>query len=371
MGFSIVLSGGGARGAYQAGSLRALYEICRDAGNLSPFENLVGLSAGAINGSFIAAHLNDLDQGTDRLCDLWRNLRTQDVLKTDAFSVSGTAFKLVRSLSLGGISRWLRASKVGLLNTRPLNQLIQNNIDFNQIQKNVDDGLLRAFCITATDYSTSLGVSFFTGSEEIQQWKRYLRVGLRSPITADHVMASASIPIFFPPWPIGDRFFGDGCLRNTAPLSPAIHMGANKLIVLGVRKWKEVILSEETNLPPSLGRIISVLINAILMDAIEVDIERIRIINEALHLAPESPGFKKLEVFYMNPSVVLSEIAASHVDNLPQILRFLIGGLGTPEESGEILSYLTFDGSYCSKLVELGYSDLMEKKENFLQFLNS
>jgi NTE family protein len=370
MRFGIVLSGGGARGAYQAGSLRALYEVCRDVGNLQPFETLIGLSAGAVNASYVAAEVADLDYATDSLCKMWKALHTKDVVRTDPFSVTRTGFKIIRQLSLGGLSGWLRSEQLSLLNTSPLAKLLSERVRFSQIEKNVENKHLHAFSVTATDYSTSLGVTFFTGSSEIQTWKRVHRLGVRAPMGVDHVMASAAIPMFFPPWQIGDRFYGDGCLRNTAPLSPAIHCGASRLIVLGARRWKEVDLTPDTNIRPSIGRVMSVLINAILMDGIETDVERIRIINRALETVPGQSVLRNIDVFYSQPSRTLSDIAVHYVDELPPILRFLIGGLGTPTESAEILSYLTFVPEYSTILVDMGYHDIMAQKEKLVQFLN-
>jgi NTE family protein len=370
MRYGIVLSGGGARGAYQAGSLRALYEVCRDVGNLNPFETLVGLSAGAVNASYLAAECGDLDYATESLCRLWKDLRTKDVVRTDPFSVTRTGIKLIRQLSLGGFSSWLRSEQLSLLNTTPLSKLLAEKIRFNQIDRNVEEKKLHAFSVTATDYSTSLGVTFFMGSTEIQPWSRVHRVGIRSKIGVDHVMASASIPMFFPPWEINGRFYGDGCLRNTAPLAPAIHCGATKLIVLGARRWKQVDLTPDNNIKPSIGRVMSVLINAILMDGIETDVERIRIINRALENVPGQSVLRQIEVFYSQPSRTLSDIAVNYVDELPPILKFLIGGLGSPTESAEILSYLAFVPEYANILLDLGYHDIMAQREKLVQFLS-
>jgi NTE family protein len=372
MRFGIVLSGGGARGAYQAGSLRALYEVCEEIGNLTPFETLIGLSAGAVNAAFLAAEVTDLDAATKRLCLMWKNLRTSDVVQTDPFSVTKTGFRLIRQMTVGGMSSWLRAERLALLNTNPLAKLLAERIHFEQIEKNVADRKLHALCVTATDYSTSLGVTFFSGAPEIEPWKRVHRFGIRAPINVNHVMASASIPIFFPPWPIGDRFFGDGCLRNTAPLSPAIHCGANKLIVLGARRFKQIeSLTPDNNLRPSVGRVLSVLINAILMDGIEIDVERIGIINKAMEMAQNQQALRQIHVFYSQPTQILSEIATKYAANLPPILKFLIGSLGNPEESSEILSYLAFEPEYESTLVDLGYQDIMARKEHLVTFLKS
>ncbi|MGZ3721562.1 MAG: patatin-like phospholipase family protein, partial [Bdellovibrionales bacterium] len=170
-------------------------------------------------------------------------------------------------------------------------------------------------------------------------------------------------------WQVGNRHYGDGCLRNTAPLSPARRIGASKLFVIGVRKWKDELLDDASIVKPSLGRVMSVVINAIFMDAIEVDIERMKIINENLEMSAEKKNFKKIEIMYIQPSQAPSELAETRIEGLPPVLRFLISGLGTAHESSEILSYLTFDPQYLNSLVDLGYYDLMKQKENIIQFL--
>lgn len=367
--YAIILSGGGARGAYQAGALRALYEICAGCNNFYPFRNLIGVSAGAINAAYLASEADDLDGATHKMCLMWRNLTTKNVFATDYVTVGTTAVRMFRGLALGGFSGKLRPTKLGLLNVNPLRDLLAKNIDFTRIPKLVEAGKLNSLCITATDYSTSLGVTFFTGSPEITDWKRVQRMGIRSEIGIDHVMGSAAIPIFFPPWPIGNRHFGDGCLRNTAPLSPARRIGARKMLVIGVRKWKDESLEDSNIVKPSLGRVMSVVINAIFMDAIEVDIERVRIINENLEVSSRTEKFRKLEIVYVQPSKAPSELAEARVEGLPPLLRFLLSGLGTPRESSEILSYLTFDPVYLNSLVDLGYADLMKQKEILIQFL--
>lgn len=367
--YAIILSGGGARGAYQAGALRALYEVCSETGNLSPFRNMIGVSAGAINAAYMASESDDLDRATQQLNQMWRQLSTADVFKTDYVTVGRTAWRGLRAISLGGFSEKLRPSKLGLLNVNPLRDILEKNIRFDRIEEMVAQGHLNSLCVTATDYSTSMGVTFFMGAPRIEDWKRVHRLGIRSKIDINHVMASASIPIFFPPWPVGKRHFGDGCLRNTAPLSPARRIGASKLIVIGVRKSKDEGLDETNIVKPTLGRVLGVVINAIFMDAIESDIERMRIINENLRLADNEHKFRQIDIRFFQPSMAPSELAETRIAGLPPILRFLISGLGSPRESAEILSYLTFDPIYLNALVDLGYQDLMKQKENLIQFL--
>jgi NTE family protein len=366
---AIVLTGGGARGAYQAGALRALFEIAKEEHRLDVFQNLVGISAGSINAAFLASRMDDLDGATARLCEMWRNIKITDVFRSDTLSFSKTGFKLLKSLTLGGFSGKLRSDKMGLLDTRPLNRLIEENTDFNQIERFCHEGRLESLCVTATDYATSINVTFFSGRANINDWTRHLRQSLRTHLSADHVMASTAIPIFFPPWAVRGRYFGDGCLRNTAPLSPAIHVGAEKIIVIGVRRLRKVTLTEEY-ISPSIGRILSVIINSVFMDSIDNDIERTEFVNHILKKYKEPQGaLRPIELFYQTPSVTISDLAAEYEDRLPQMFRFLMGGLGSPKESSEILSYLTFVSSYCTNLIELGYSDLMNRKEKLQTFL--
>ncbi len=369
--YALILSGGGARGAYQAGALRAIYEICKErGGNFSLFRNLVGVSAGAINAAYLASEADNLELATERMCTMWRKLTTEEVFKTDYVTVGRTAWRLVRGVSLGGFSSTLRPTKVGLLNVEPLRDLLAKQIHFERIDEHIQSGKLNSLCITATDYSTSVGVTWFMGNPQLKEWKRVQRVGMREQIGIDHVMASASIPIFFPPWKVGKRHFGDGCLRNTAPLSPARKVGASKLLVIGVRKQANVALTDENILKPSIGRVLSVVINALFMDAIEVDIERVRIINETLQLVSKNSAMKNIDIVHVHPSQAPSELAEERVKGLPPLMRFLLSGLGSAKESAEILSYLTFDPLYLNALVDLGYSDVKKQKENLIQILS-
>ncbi len=368
--YALVLSGGGARGAYQAGALRALYELCRTVNNFDLFRNVVGVSAGAINASYLASEADNLDRATEKMCLMWRSLTTPDVFRTDTVTVGRTAWRMVRAVTLGGFSSKLRPNKLGLLNVDPLRELLATNIRFDAIPKHIQSGNLNSLCITATDYSTSLGVTFFMGHERLKEWKRVQRMGIRQDIGVDHVMGSASIPIFFPPWKIGNRHFGDGCLRNTAPLSPARKVGASKILVIGVRKPSNPTLSEDNIVKPTLGRVISVVLNAIFMDGVESDIERVRIINDSLKMTSKDASLRQLEIAHIQPSQAPSELAEARVEGLPPVLKFLLTGLGSAHESAEILSYLTFDPIYLNALVDLGYKDLSKQKENLIQLLS-
>ncbi|MGE0763091.1 MAG: patatin-like phospholipase family protein [Bdellovibrionales bacterium] len=371
---ALVLSGGGARGAFQAGVVRALFEISKEAGHMNLFRIVTGVSAGSINAAFLATQADDLDGATARLCDLWRKLQAEDVFRTDYTSVTRSALKLVRGVSLGGISDKLRPVSTGLLNTEPLRQTLAEVLSFAKIGENLMNDRLDAVSVSATDYSTSVGVSFVQGRKDFTPWKSANRTSAFTTLTVDHIMASSAIPLFFSPISVDGRAYGDGCLRNTAPLSPAVHLGGERLVVVGVRRTHDIDLSSAPNLAPSLGRVLSVLINAIFMDAVEVDLERLRIINQTvdqLRQAGLHSPYRPIEALYICPSEGLSDIAQTRNDELPKIIRFLLAGLGTPEEAAEILSYLLFEPGYCGSLVDLGYKDTMSRRAEILAYLNS
>ncbi len=372
--FATVLSGGGARGAYQAGVMRALFEICQNHRNFELFRTLCGVSAGAINACSLASKAEDLDSATLHLCNTWRNLEADQVFHTNYTSVTRNALKVVRNLGFGPLSKKTVSKSIGLLNTQPLSHLIESNIEFDRIQPNLDAGRVRAISATATDYSTALSVTFMQTGIDIDDWVSDNRLSQKAQLSTEHIMASSAIPIFFPPVNVGGRYFGDGSLRNSAPLSPAIHFGADRILVVGVRNWARVTLESRNKLNPSLGRVISVLINAIFLDSVESDLERLQLINKTVTELKHSgmnTELKPIETLYIHPSMDLAELASKHQDKLPTIIRYLFDGLGSAEESSELLSYLMFDSSYCTQLVELGIEDTYQQKTRIEKFLNS
>lgn len=369
-----VLSGGGARGAYQAGVMRALFEVSKDADNMGLFRNLCGVSAGAINACSLASRADHLDEATSQLCQTWKNLNADQVFRTDYTSMTRNALKVMRSVGLSSIGPQNVSRSIGLLNTQPLKYLIENNIEFHQIQKQLDAGRMDSISCTATDYSTSLSVTFVQAADSYTDWASDNRISQASSLSPEHVMASSAIPIFFPPVEIRGRYFGDGSLRNSAPLSPAIHLGAEKILVVGVRNWGQVTLETAEKLNPSLGRVISVLINAIFLDSVESDLEKLKLLNKHISEVPDrktTTDLKPLSTFYIHPTKDLASIAAKQRGELPRIIRYLFDGLGSPEESAELLSYFLFEPNYCSSLVELGYNDTLSQKNQLIEFLSS
>jgi NTE family protein len=366
----LVLSGGGARGAYQAGVLEAMLEMAAKKGVKWPFPIITGTSAGSINAAYMGckAHLG-VDAG-HFLKEIWNNITVDQVYKDDIFSLSKIGFKWFAALALGGINQ--KKSSLSLLNTAPLRKLLNEVLDMKQLEKNVQSEILHAVSLTAMNYSTGTGQTFYTGPDTINPWKRHNREGIPSKITVDHVMASSAIPIIFPPVKIGPHFYGDGNLRDYTPLGPAINLGATRLIVVGVKK--NIADIQEKRAPsPSLARILSVVLNTILLDSLDLDMERLDRINEAVAYLPKKAGaqldLRRIEVCTIRPSENIGEIATQEAQRLPLTVQHLLQGLGTREEASELISYLLFMPAFTRRLTQLGYKDAYAKEEELLKFL--
>jgi len=368
----LVLSGGGARGAYQAGVLKALFEINGELKKPQQFKILTGVSAGAINSVHLASMAHDPQQCIKKNIELWSTVNSKKVFRTDFPSLGKIGLEMVRDLSFGSIFK--KKFFHSFLDTKPLEEYLAKHISFESIQKNIDEGLIDAVAVTATSYTTSQCISFFQGKDSISTWKRSRRRGERVKLGVEHIMASSSIPIFFPPVALDERFFADGSLRNLAPLSAAIHLGAEKLFIVGVNYPKYLNWKNSRDVfSPSLARILSVLINAIFFDATEGDVERLTRINEILRVFPEERHhnvlLKPIDYFWIRPSEDLSQMAKDEAKNLPKLVRYLLGGLGSEEEGADLISFLLFEPGYCSRLVELGYKDCMDRKKELVEFL--
>lgn len=365
---ALVLSGGGARGAYQAGVLNATSEIASRLGQKRPFDIFVGNSAGAINASFLASQADNFIQATESLASLWSSLSADQVFRSDALSLGKIGFKWVRDLPLGGITGF--SPGPSLLDTAPLRELLQNNLDFPKIQSNIQSGALKALAVTAVDYQTSMAATFIQGASDLPTWVRSRRYSETAVIHTDHIMASAAIPLLFPPIEVNGRHYGDGCLRNHAPLSPAIHLGAEKILVVGVRRQTEFQIPKTNSAvkPPTLGKVINTLLNAVLLDGIELDVDRLRKINDFMNKIPtelhSQLNFRKLDFVWIHPSIDIGQLAYDHAHKLPPFIRYLLRGLGSSEDSKETISYLLFDPTFCEKLMEAGYDDAMKKKDD-------
>jgi NTE family protein len=377
MRIGLALSGGGARGAYQVGALLAISELLEGQREI-PFKVLVGASAGAITSSFLAARPADFPLAVGRLVDFWCHMRPEDVFRTDARTLTRVCLKWIADLSLGG---WVgRHREKALLMSDPLRGLLQDRLDMDEVHENIKRGLLHGIALTTTDYRTSLGVTFFDGAPEIDSWMRSTRFGIRQRLTIDHVMASSAIPIFFPAIRVGERYYADGCLRSVTPLSPAIHLGADRILAIGIRRGGVNLSRLESTSHrdpyPSLADTAGLLLNAIFVEALESDIERVERINQTLTLVPEqtldgsATRLRSIPIFVLRPSCELGALARDTLIKLPTMIQYLFRGLGVSSKTGwDLLSYLAFDCSYTAKLVELGHADAMAQADALLEFL--
>ena len=362
---AIVLTGGGARGAYQAGAIRALGEIARDHGISKPFDIFVGNSAGALNAAWLVANADQFGYGTHRLAEFWEGLSTENIFRTDFKSLMGRGSRWIWELSTGGL--YDKKAVRSLLDTTPLLRLILREIQFEKIHKNIDSGLVRALALTSVNYTTGNSRVFHYTNEVVTPWKKIRRDSVETVLTAKHVMASSAIPILFPPVRIGVDYYGDGSLRNYTPMSPAIHLGAERILVIGVRAKDSA--NEPPPQHPSFARILSVLLNFVLLDAVDYDYESLTRINDILG---EPPPFdlKKIEVLMIRPQADLGALAMANVGSAPPLLRYLIRGLGTDSEASDLISYLLFEGPFLRKLTQLGYSDTLAMSEEIVRFLS-
>jgi NTE family protein len=334
------------------------------------------VSAGAINASVLAGENDDFPKATKKLADLWSSLTTEDVFKTDALTIGKIGLKWMGELSLGALTGTTPGNS--LLDTSPLHELIKHNLETLKIEEQIKKGSLKALTITAMDYKTSTAISFVQGDPQCQTWERSRRRSEKTKISVEHIMGSSAIPILFPPIQIEDRFFGDGCVRNLAPCSPALHLGADKLFVIGVRMISNSAYDRSlaaSNKSPSVARIVNVLLNAVLLDGVEVDIERLNRINTFLQQVPKEHhgnlNFKPVKYVFMSPSRDLGQLASDLSSKLPRVLRFVMKGLGPLQEASEIISYLLFEREYTSQLIEVGYEDALKRSEEIVQFFTN
>lgn len=372
----LVLTAGGARGAYQAGALRAVAELVDD--RATPFQVVAGVSSGAINGAFVTCLAHDFHEATERLARLWAGLRVNDIFYTDGISLTKVGLHWLTDLSLGG---WIGTGRgKSLLNTAPLHALLTASLDLASLQANLRSGLVHGFAVTATNYTTGAAVTFFDGAPTIAPWFRSTRVSRRETLTAEHVLASAAIPVFFPAVSLDDAYYGDGCVRLLTPLSPAIHLGSDRVLAIGVRYQPPRAAPASGVEParyPMLADLGGVLLNAMFLDALEADVERMQRINQTLELVPrERRGdhpqrLRVIPVMTLRPSEDLGALGVTVLARMPYTVRHFLRGLGASPTSGwDLLSYLAFDSAYTERLLDLGYRDTMAARDAVLRFIH-
>ena len=370
---ALILTGGGARAGYQAGVLKAIRELLPEP-RRNPFPILCGTSAGAINAASMAVWAEDFAAGVDNLLQVWENFSAQQVYRSDPLSMGISGARWLSTLAVG----WLtRHSPRSLLDNSPLRRLLDDSLDFSRIAKAIENRALHSISITCSGYSSGQSVSFYQGRADIEGWRRSQRVGAAAEISLDHLMASSAIPFIFPAVHINREWFGDGSMRQVAPVSPAIHLGADKILVIGAGRMADENARPRAEIYPSLAQIAGHALSSIFLDSMSVDLERMGRINNTLSLIPadvrreKGMSLRPIEVLTIAPSQRLDHLAARHAKALPWPVRTMLRGLGAMNRNGGALtSYLLFERPYTKALIDLGYADTLARRDEVRQFLD-
>lgn len=385
----LILMGGGARAAYQVGVLAGILQILdpeRSPHFTNPFDIICGSSAGAVNATALACHAHDPHQSMDRLQALWSEIHTGMVYHADVARLLRTGLRWFAMLGIGWMLPKLRSQQPrSLLDNQPLGELLAKTLDFDRLRQNLSDGLLDALAITATAYTTGEHMTFYQSKGTIKPWRRSLRQAVPCNIGIDHVLASSSIPFVFPAQAMLVRgqtlWCGDGSMRQLAPMSPAIHLGAEKILVIGTG-YKDDTHPENRAADtgyPTLAQIGGHALSNIFLDSLSMDVERMQRINELLAQLPpnalQSQSLRPVETLMITPSRSLDEIALAHLHDMPRAARTLFRVLGVSSASryksggeGALVSYLLFEASYTRELVRLGRADSMSRVEEVKAF---
>jgi len=365
----LVLPGGGARAAYQVGVLQAVAQLLPVEPN--PFPIIVGTSAGAVAATVLATEAFRWQRAVAMLESVWAGFHVRQVFRADPLSMLRSGLHWGLSLMSGGM---LLAPPQALFDNAPLRELLTRNINWDHLQRSIRTGALQALALCATSYSSAASVAFFEGGKRLETWERHQRVGRRERLTLDHLMASMGVPFLFPPVLLDGEYYGDGAQRQLWPLSPAIHLGADRLLIIGVRAELGAGVNARGRAAaraPTPGQLFGYMLDTLFMDQIYANVEHVARLNQVAEVAPQAvPGVHKVATLMIAPSEDLRIIATRHVRSLPRSLRALLRVMGARGTAGaQLASYLMFESTFTQELIALGLRDGLAHRIELLEFL--
>lgn len=381
----LILTGGGARAAYQVGVLKALTDIRREGGVTTgnPFPVITGTSAGAINAAALAGDADDFDRGVAKLVSIWQGFHADQVYRADSIGVIRTGARWLTMMSIGWlIARWRRIKPRSLLDNAPLAGLLERMVRLERIPELIREGHLNALAVSASSYSSGEHVTFYNAAEDVSAWVRSQRRAVRDHIGLPHLLASSAIPFVFPAKQLAidgePEWFGDGSMRQAAPISPAIHLGAERILVIGAGRMHEPPGKRQVSADyPTMAQIAGHALSNIFLDALAVDVERLQRINRTLQLLPAEvraqSALRPIDVLLIAPSQRLDDIAARHLEALPLSVRALLRGIGVSGQGSDargaaLASYLLFEADYTRELMALGEADTLARRDEVAHF---
>jgi len=356
----LVLTGGGARSAYQVGVLKGIAELLRR-GSACPFPIITGTSAGAVSAVALASDAAHFRRSVLAIERVWRDFRVHHVFKADAISMLKSGLHWSLAFLTGG---WLVQPPHALFDNAPLWELLRVHLHFDGIPRSLYKTHLHAIGVSATCYGDADSVTFFAAEATAEPWHRVYRKGVRATLTLDHLMASLSIPFLFRPVLLNDAYYGDGAMRQTSPLSPAILLGATRLMIIGVNDPAPTgEPPQRPTVEPTFSQMFGFMLDSLFMDTLNANLERINRYNE-------SAGMQPIETLVLTPSRDVNEIARRHLKELPRTLRTLLRALGAHNSANSLLlSYLLFERGFTRALIELGHQDARTRAVEIREFL--
>ena len=365
----LVLTGGGARAAYQVGVVKAVRDVVGNPAK-NPFPILCGTSAGAINATTLAVFADNFTRAVGNLLEVWENMHCHHVYRTDAAHIMRSGARWLSAMMLLS-----RHNPVSLLDSAPLRDMLERTLPFERIQDHIDAGALYAVSVTASGYTTGQSVSFFQGGSGLEGWERNQRIGAAVTLKLEYLLASSALPFIFPAVKVHREYFGDGSVRQIAPISPALHLGADRVLVVGTGRQTPDQARARSNVYPSVAQIAGHALNSIFLDGLSVDLERLERINKTVSLIPPDKlsnaklPLRPVKVLFISPSQPLERIAARFVHELPATVRFILRPTGALNRSGSnLVSYLLFEESFCRTLIDLGYQDTVAREKEVREF---